>query len=58
MLKYKSKELRDHFFIDLLIKDQYKILRHIVFLLLDFGIGIKNLTDTRLYRWFMHHSLQ
>lgn len=48
MLKYKSKELRDHFFIDLLIKDQYKILRHIVFLLFFFVL----LYFTRFWHWY------
>ena len=49
MLKYKSKELRDHFFIDLLIKDQYKILRHIVFLLFFFVL----LYFVRFWHWYI-----
>ncbi|MPT33169.1 MAG: GHKL domain-containing protein [Chryseobacterium sp.] len=49
MLRYKSKELRDHFFIDLLVKDQYKILRHIIFLLFFFVL----LYFARFWHWYI-----
>lgn len=49
MLRYKSKELRDHFFIDLLIKDEYKVLRHIVFLIFFFTL----IYFARFWHWYI-----
>ena len=48
MLKYQTKELRKYLFIDLLIKDEYKFLRHIIFLISFFLF----LFFARFWRWY------
>ena len=48
MLKYHTRELRQHLFIDLLIKNEYKILRHIVFLLSFFVF----MFFARFWHWY------
>lgn len=48
MLKYQTKESRKDLFIDLLIKEEYKMLRHIVFLISFFMF----LYFARFWHWY------
>ena len=48
MLRYHTKELRQHLFIDLLIKNEYKILRHVVFLITFFVF----MFFARFWHWY------